>query len=1047
MRKLMLLMGALFFAGMQLLAQQRAIIGKITDANGNPVPNASLLVKGTSNGTTTKPDGTYSLTIPSQAKTIVISSVGMETVELSIGNKGVIDVSLKQADKDLQEVVVTALGIKKDKKTLGYGVSTIKAEELTQAHTTNVTNALAGKIPGVKISGSGGSFTGSSIIIRGVTTFTGSNQPLFVIDGIPFDNSGGGTPLQTGPSVSNRAIDINQEDIENITVLKGPSAAALYGSRASNGVILINTKKGKYNQKGTVELSTSYGIESVNRFPSYQNSYAQGNNGTYLSNSQTSWGPLITGQTVTNAFGKQEVLQAYPNNVKDMFKNGQNLQTNISFSGGSDKNAFRFSYGFTDNTGVLDNNKLLRHNLGINTISKISNKLTVSVSGNYSNNSSIRTQQGNQLSNPLFRGWLTPRSYDLTGLPFENAAGDQLYPLGEDNPYWTIKENRFKDEINRFFGNVAINFKFNNWLQFDYKVGADVYSTFRHAYDQIGMRGQGNVANTAPNTNPFTGVGPAGSAGGVLEVRNQYRSLNSNGYFTANKRFGDFSLTAVVGNEISQVYSNFDQTLGYGVVVRDFEQLKNTTSYQPSNGSSKVRLIGLFGDFTAAYKSIASVNLTLRNDWSSTFKTGNNSYLYNAVAASINFTELFPSLRNNVIENIKVNGNIATVGKAGDFVYSTDSYYGGATASDGFGPAIAFPFNGLQGFTLNDGAGNANLGPEFTTNREVGVNLGFFKNRITVEATLYKQKSKKLIFGVPVSNASGIGSLVQNAGSLTNNGFELAVNLAPVRTKSFSWDINFNYTKIKSVVDDLAPGVANIFLGGFTTPNIRLVKGDEYGQIYGNAYQRDTKTGALLIGANGLPLVTAGVQKIGNPNPKWLMGITNTFSYKGFSLSILLDIRHGGDQYSRNIKDMRANGVSAETAEFPRFNADGTVNKPYLFEGVLANGQPNTTKVSAQDYWGNSGKYVAAEGFILDASWFRIREASVSYRIPASLSQKVSINRAELSVYGRNLYLHAPNYPHLDPEQNALGISNATGLEFNALPQTRSMGVALKIGL
>jgi len=1047
MRKLSLLMGVLFLC-MQLIAQQRTVIGKVTDEKGDPIPNVSVTIKGTNLGTTSKQDGTYSLSIPASAKTIVISSVGMETVEANIGNKGVIDVSLKQSEKDLQEVVVTALGIKKDKKTLGYGVSTVKAEELTQAHTTNVTNALAGKIPGVKITGSGGSFTGSSIIIRGFTTFTGSNQPLFVVDGVPFDNGGGGSPLQTGPSVSNRAIDINQEDIDNITVLKGPSAAALYGSRASNGVILITTKKGKFNQKGTIEFSTSYGIETVNRLPSYQNSYAQGNNGTYLANSQTSWGPLITGQTVTNAFNKQEVLQAYPHNVSDMFKNGQNLQTNLSFTGGSDRNTFRFSYGFNNSTGVLDNNRLQRHNFGLNTSSKVSNKLTISVSGNYSNNSSKRTQQGNQLSNPLFRGWLTPRSYDLTGLPFETAAGDQLYPLGEDNPYWSIKNNRYRDEINRFFGNVAINFKFNNWLQFDYKLGADVFSTFRHAYDQIGIRGQGNVANTAANTNPFTGIGPAGNAGGVLEVRNQYRSLNSNGYFTASKRIGDFNLTGVVGNEISQVYNATDQTIGYGVVVRDFEQLKNTTSFQPSNGSSKVRLIGLFGDFTAAYKSIASLNVTLRNDWSSTFKPGNNSYLYNAVAASVNFTELFPALKNNVIENIKINGNIATVGKAGDFVYATDSYYGAASAGDGFGPAIVFPFNGLQGFTLNDQAGNLNLGPEFTTNREIGVNLGFFKNRVNLEATVYKQKSKKLIFGVPVSNASGIGTLVQNAGSLTNNGVELNLNVSPIRSKSFSWDINANYTKIKSVVDQLAPGVANIFLGGFTTPNIRLVQGDEYGQIYGNAYQRDAKTNQLLIGANGLPLVTSGVQKIGNPNPKWLMGITNTFTYKGFSLSVLLDIRHGGDQYSRNIKDIRANGVGAETAEFPRYNPDGSINKPYLFQGVYAsNGQPNTTNVSAQDYWGNSGKYVAAEGFIVDASWFRVREAALTYRIPASLSKKVSIARAELSVYGRNLYLHCPNYPHLDPEQNALGISNATGLEFNALPQTRSMGVSIKIGL
>jgi TonB-linked SusC/RagA family outer membrane protein len=1047
MRKLLLLVG-IVLSFIQLNAQQRSITGKVTDANGNPVPNATVLIKGTKTGTSTDENGNFSLAIPSSAKALVISSVNLASQEISISGKNAVLVNLLPKDESLTEVVVTALGIKKDKKTLGYGVTTLKSEEITQAHTTNVTNALSGKIPGVKISGSGGAFTGSSIIIRGYTTFTGSNQPLFVVDGVPFDNSGGGSPLQTGPTVSNRAIDINQEDIDNITVLKGPSAAALYGSRASNGVILITTKKGKFNQKGTVEVSTSYGIEQVNRFPDYQNSYAQGNSGTYLMNAQTSWGPLITGQTVTNAFGKQEVLKAYPNNVRDMFKNGENLQTNLSFSGGSDKNSFRFSYGFTNNTGVLDNNRLIRHNFGISTTSKITNNLTIAASANYANNSSKRTQQGNQLSNPLFRGWLTPRSYDLTGLPFENLAGDQLYPLGEDNPYWTIKNNRFKDEINRFFGNVSLNYKFTNWLQFDYKVGADVYSTFRHAYDQIGIRGQGNVANTSTNPNPFSGVGPSGNAGGVLEVRNQYRSFSSNGYFTATKRVGDFSLTGVIGNEIGQTYNATDQTIGYGIVVRDFEQLKNTTSFQPSNGSSKFRLIGLYGDFTALYKSVASLDITLRNDWSSTFKPGKNSYLYNAVAGSVNFTELFPSLKSRVIENIKVNGNIATVGKAGDFVYATDSYYGVAGSADGFGPAINFPFNQLAGYTLNDAAGNPNLGPEFTTNKEFGVNLGFFKNRIGIEATLYHQNSRKLIFAVPVSNSSGIGSVVQNAGSLSNKGFELAVNLIPVQSKEFTWNINFNYSQLKSIVDDLAPGVANIFLGGFTTPNIRLVKGDEYGQIYGSAYQRDTKTGQLLINATGLPISTTGVQKIGNPNPKWLMGLTNTFDYKGFSLSVLLDIRKGGDQYARNIKDIRANGDAAETAEFSRYNPDGTLNKPYLFQGVYAsNGQPNTTYVSAQDYWGNSGKYVAAEGFIVDASWFRVREASLSYRVPATILHRLPFNRMEFSVYGRNLFLRAPHYPHLDPEQNALGISNAQGLEFNALPQTRSMGVSLKFSL
>lgn len=1032
----------------QIAAQSRVITGKITDAGGVAVPNATILVKGTTIGTSTGTDGTFSFSIPSNAKVLLISSVGMANTEVNIGNRGVFNISLSASDKNLAEVVVTALGIKRDKKTLGYGVTTIKADEVTQAHTTNVTNALSGKVPGVRITGSGGAFTGSSIIIRGFTTLMGSNQPLFVVDGVPIDNGGGNSPLQTGPTVSNRAIDLNQEDIESISVLKGPAAAALYGSRAAPGAILITTKKGKLNQRGTIDAYMSYGNESVNRFPTYQNTYAQGSGGVYSSGSQVSWGPLITGQTVTNAFGKQEQLKAYPNNVKDMFRHGQNLQANVSFSGGSDKNSFRFSYGFTDNSGVLDNNRLKRHNLSINTSSQINNRLTVSLSANYSNNTSRRTQQGNQLSNPLFRGWLTPRSYDLTGLPYQNAAGDQLYPLTEDNPYWSIYNNRFRDEINRLFGNVSLNLKLTPWLTFDYRLGTDVFWTFRHGYDQVGIRGQGNTSNTAPNPYSFTGVGPTGNAGGILEVRNSYRSFNSTGYFTATKKINDFSLTGIIGNESYQTYSTSDQILGYGITVRDYENIRNATSFSPSIGSTTVRLTGVYGDFTVGYKSIASVNATLRNDWSSTFKADKYSYLYNAVSASINFTELFPSLKSNIIENIKINGNIAKVGKAGDFVYATDSYYSTPTISDGFGPAINFPFNGLAAFSLNDQAGNANLGPEFTTNREIGFNVALLKNRISIEGALYNQKSRDLIYPVPVSNASGIATLVMNAGKLTNKGFELAVNITPVQTRNLTWNINWNYTKLKSTVDELS-GVPNIFLGGFTTPNIRLVQGDEYGQIYGYAYQRDQKTNELLIDdKTGLPKATPDVKKIGNPNPKWLMGLTNTVSYKGITLSVLLDIRRGGQQYSRNIKDMRTNGVAIETAEYPRFNPDGTINKPYMFKGIYAStGQPDTTHVSAQDYWGNTGKYVAAEGFIVDASWFRIREASISYRIPSHLLKKSPFSHIDVSVYGRNLFLHAPHYPHLDPEQNALGISNAVGLEFNALPQTRSIGASLKFGL
>ena len=1040
MRKLyLLLMGVVFFAT-QALAQ-RTITGKVTDDKSNPLANVSVLVRGTTVGTTTKADGTYSLAVPANAKALVFSSVDMSPVELALGANTQINATLKNEDKTMSEVVVTAFGIKKDKKTLGYGVTQISSEELTRSHTTNISNALGAKIPGVRVQGSGGSFTGSSILIRGFTTFTGSNQPLFVVDGIPIDNGGGGSPLQAGPSVSNRAIDINQEDIETMTVLKGASAAVLYGSRAANGVILITTKKGKSGQKNSVQFSSTYQIESANKTPDYQNEYAQGNSGVFSPTAQTSWGPRITGQTVTNAYDpatntntRTEQLAAYPNNVLDILQHGINWQNNISFTGGTDKNTFRFSYGYLRNTGIIAKNVLTRNNFSLNTSSKINNYLTVSVGATYSNNFSKRTQQGNQLSNPFFRAWFTPRSYNLTGLAFEDAVGNQRYPLGEDNPYWTIKHNRFNDEINRFIGNVSLNIKLTKWLQVDYKIGTDVFSTFRHAYDQIGARGG---ANTGAN-----------AVGGIREVRNQYRSINSNGYLTASKRFKSWTGTAIVGTEYQQVYSAAAQLDGKGIIIRDFEQLSNTTTFSPApqNGSSKTRLLGLYGDFTVGYKSIFSLNVTLRNDWSSTFKIGKNSYLYNGVGGSVNITELFPSIKSKFIENIKIRGNIASVGKAGDFVYSTDSYFAGAGSADGFGPTIAFPFNGIQGFTLSNSAGNPNLGPEFTKNKEIALELSFFKGRLNIEATRYNQKSRKLIFGVPVSATSGITSVVKNAGDLSNNGNELGVSATPIKTKSFTWNFNFTYTQFKAIVEKLEDGVANIFLGGFTKPNVRLVAGEEYGQIYGNAYVRDaTKGNKIVVGANGLPFVTAGVQKIGNPNPKWVGGFTNTFSWKGLALTILLEYRKGGDIYSRNIADLQRNGAVKETAEFPRYDAAGVLQKPYLFDAVYANGQPNTTYVSAQDYYGNSGKYAAAEGFIYGTTWFRMREASIDYTVPSSILRRLPFGSASFSIFGRNLFLHAPDYPHLDPEQNALGISNAQGLEFNALPQTRTIGIGLKL--
>ncbi|MDZ4680973.1 MAG: SusC/RagA family TonB-linked outer membrane protein [Saprospiraceae bacterium] len=1045
--KRLLLLFMLLLAGTSALVAQRTITGTVTDEKAVALIGATLVVKGTSVGTATDVDGSFRLQVPADAKTLVISYTGFQSQEVEIGASDVVNISLLEGII-LDEAVVTAFGVKRDKSNLGYAVAEVSSRDLTVARTTNVTNALAGKIPGVRISGSGGSFTGSSIIIRGFTTFTGSNQPLFVVDGIPIDNSGGGTPLQNGPALSNRAIDLNQEDIESISVLKGAGATALYGSRAAGGVILITTKRGSVGQKSSVTYSASYNTQEVNRLPDYQNEYGQGSVGVYNPTAISSFGPRINGQSVILApdyRGKlispndSVALTAFPDNVSDIFRSGYNMQHNLAFQGGSDKSAYRLSVGYLDDQGVLDNNRLQRYNFGINTSTALTSKLTAGVAANFVNTASDRTQQGNQLSNPLFRAYFLPRSLDLTGLPFETATGSQLnYDPAVDNPYWTIKNNLFDDNVSRFYGNFNLRYQLLNWLSAEYRLGVDYYSFRRSGYDQIGARGG---ANTSANT-----------AGGILEGRDISSTLNSYLTLTGNRQIGqDFDLTFVLGQETTSDKFTSSQVIGRGVTVRDFRDLDaNTTTYVPAFGISEGRIIGVFGNITTVFRNFATIDISVRNDWNSTLPKASNNYLYYSVAGTLNLTQAFPSIKSDALSLAKIRANYGRTGRASER-YSTDSYFFTANPADGFGPNIQFPFNTLPGFTLGNTAGNPNLEPEFTTTFEVGLDLSVWKDRITLELTRYNSKSTGVILAVPNSSAAGIAAVVRNAGDLETDGWEVGLTIAPVRSKNFSWATTFNFTQFKSVVGNLAPGVQNIFLGGFVTPNIRLVEGDEYGQIYGNAYKRNAD-GVLLLTANGLPQPTANVEKLGNPNPDWTLGINNNFSFKGLTLNVLLDIREGGDIYSRNIADLQRNGVAAETAEFDRFNADGTEGTPYKFEGIFeagpnagqVNGGDVEKRVTAQQYWGNAGKYVAAEGFIYGTSWFRIREASLSYALPKSWLDKSPFGGLELGVFGRNLFLKAPDYPHLDPEQNALGISNAQGLEFNALPQMRSIGVNLR---
>ena len=1024
-----------------VLAQDLVVSGRVTASDdGSGLPGVTVQVKGENRGTTTDANGNYQVTTPTNS-TLVFSFIGYLSQEVAVGNRSTVAVTLKSSETNLNEVVVTAIGFEREKKSLGYAINTVKNEELTIGRTTNVVNSLQAKVAGVRIQSSSGQVGASSaIFIRGFTTFTGSNQPLFVVDGIPIDNSGGGNSLQNGVANSNRGIDLNQDEIENLSVLKGPAAAALYGSRAASGAIIITTKKGRKNAKTSVQLTSSYNVNEVNRLPDWQNEYAQGSVGVFNNTSNLSWGPRINGQRVANPFTsavRQLIglpdstnLAAYPNNIRNIFRQGNNFQKNVANTGGNERSTFRVSYGNLVENGTLPNNRLVRNNFRFNGTSQITNKFTAGVNAEYITSSSKRTQIGNQLSNPFFRTWFLPRNIDLQNLPYQDAAGNQYYfDTSQDNPYWTIDNNRWNDQVNRILGNINLSYDILPWLNASYRVGIDNYTQTIKAYDQIGAVGGATTS--------------AAGTGGIRDEINQTKNLAS--YLNLNIKHQltqDLGLNLVVGNEITQLNSSLNRITGTTLNVRDFDNISNATVYTPEASISMQRLVGVYGDLSLSYKQWLTVNVTGRNDWSSTFGRAKRSFFYPGVAASFVFTEAFPLMKSgNIISFGKLYVNRAKGGKVAP-VYTTDTYFLQAASSDGFGPTIRFPFQQLGGRSLNDVAGNPDLGPEFTTSSEIGLEMSFLRDRLGFEFAYFDQHSTDLIFAVPISPGSGFTNAYKNAGSMRSKGVEVLLRGTPIRTSNLVWSLSANFSHVDPRVESLAAGVPNIFLGGFTTPQARLEEGQPYGILYGSVLNRDAN-GNVVVTAAGLPTQAPINARIGNPNPQFTMGITSDLSFHGFNFNFLIDIRKGGDAYARNIGDLRRTGAAIETTEFNRFNADGTLSTPYIIEGVKADGTPNTTRLTAQQYWQNLYTGIG-EKYIFDTSWLRLREASLSYTFNKKLLDKTPLGQLQFGVNGRNLFLYAPNYPHFDPENSVLGASNGQGLEFNALPQTRSYGVFLK---
>ncbi|MBT28567.1 MAG: SusC/RagA family TonB-linked outer membrane protein [Thalassobius sp.] len=1043
------------------LAQERTITGTVfSEEDKSPLPGVSILLKGTSQGTVTDVDGIYRISVPSGATTLVMSYVGYETAEVEIGNNSVIDYTLKSSNQVLSEVIVTAVGIERSKKALGYAVTEIKGKNLAQKAESDVIRSLTGKIPGVNIQGSNGSPGASTNInIRGISSLKGSNQPLFVVDGIPFDNSSIRTDntLVSGAPYANRASDIDPNDIESVSVLKGAAAAALYGERAANGVILITTKSGvSGSNKGLeVTLRSSYTIEKVAGIPELQNRFGQGGttgggSGIFSNAFFGSWGPSVNDlDSITDWQNNRVALRMYPDNIKDFFETGSNLENSISIRGGNEKANLVVTASNVYTQGMIPNSELVRTNIKVGGNAQLDNGLYIGGAVTYidSDQQGAPTGGGGVVRSGFSTQlWYMPRSYDPYEYPYitENNE-DNHYRSGEDHPLFSVYENPYTSRLNRVFANAHVGYDITDWLNVSYKIGMDAYN-------------QTNKQVFAPSSQADNGIGS------ITQDEYYFRQIESNFLITAEKDINeDFHIRGTFGHNINQQESDREILKGTGIIVFGIDDIDNTQNVTQANNListyGKSRLVGVFGDISVDYRDYLFLGLTARNDWSSSLPPGNNSYFYPAATLGFIFTDAF-NLQSKLLNYGKLRAAWGRVGR-GAGIYGTQSRLYSSPNEGTFLGSVVFPFRGVPGLLTQGSLGNSNLKPEFTTEFEFGTELHFFNSRLTIDATYFDRTTTDLIFSVSRSPSSGFRSQVTNAGELTNKGIELGVNITPVKlTNSLQWDIFANFTKIDNKVTKLIDGLERLSLSSvgsnssnFTSIGSYAVPGEPYGVIQGTSVFRDDEGNMIVDPSTGYYRTNPDVTvNIGNPNPDFILGIGNTISFKGISLYALVDWKQGGDLLSNTLSEMRGRGVLASTAE-------GDVRQQsYLLPGVIGdvlgnpildeNGEkiPNNIYIDANDYFWRTSSNAPSEFSIYDATVIRLREVSLGYTLPSSLLTNTFIGSATINLIGRNLWFNAPNMPDgFDPETSGQGSGNIQGVEYAYVPNAKRYGVSLQV--
>ena len=1013
-------------------AQEKTISGTVSDESGLPLPGVNIIVKGTTTGTQTDFDGKYTIKA-NTGDVLTYSYVGLKAQEKTVGASTTINVTMLEDAAVLDEVVVTALGIKREEKALGYSVQSIKGDGLTEARESNISNAISGKVAGVQVTGTSGSVGASSrIVLRGNSSITGNNEPLYVVDGVPIDNrsfgnagSGGGVDLPNG------AADINPDDIESISVLKGPNAAALYGLRAGNGVIVITTKKGSGAKKFSISVNSNLTFSNPLILPDYQNSYGQGGDTSYFEfvdgagggvgdGVDESWGPALDSGLEFIQWNSQLnggvplPWRSYPDNVKDFLDTGLNISNNVSLS--TDK--VRLSIGNSEEKGMVPFTELKKTTIGFNGTLDLGDRFTASVSATYFNIDSDNLPiSGYNNENPFQQFIWSARNVNFSELrdwrnfplaPAGTAA--EGTPLNwnhnfQNNPYWVLETNRNTLEKDRLVGTIDLAYQLNDWLALSAKVGTDFYNQFETSRQAKG-------SNNAPD-------------GTYFEIQRRFEEINSSVLISINKDINeDFSFSLNLG--ANQMKREYNSTSGF-LPALELPNLYNLSNLQTGatptlgNNDNNQEINSVYGYGQIAFKNFFFIDFTARNDWASILPVDNNSFFYPSVSGSLVLTDAL-DIKSDAVNFLKLRGGWSKVGSTGALgAYNINPTFG--LGNTGFGNQASLPNTQF----------NPNLKAETVTGVEFGIDGKFFNNRLRLGATYYDQKSEDLLVPIQVSAATGFTSVWDNVADMTNKGIEIQLGGTILESEDFSFDIDLNWAQNKNEVTSLGE-LDSYLLGGQWGVNLEARPGQPYGVIVGRDFERDPS--GQVIYENGLPVVDQTYKVLGDIAPDWTGGANFAIRYKNFDFSALVDAKIGGEVHSMTY----AWGRYAGTLEESLIGRETGV----VGNGVMSDGNggfvPNNVVVPAKVFNQASYNNDVESSSVFDASYVKLRQITLGYSLPKRFLKNTPIESLKFSVVGRNLAILYKKAPHIDPETGFSSANGEQGQEFGQYPSARNIG-------